>query len=276
MFMFGKRKIGIALCGGGARGLSHIGVLQVLEDLGVEIEGVSGSSIGAVIGAIYCAGVDLKEIELYINSMDWRSFLLFSDFSISRTGIINGRRVEEVLKKFLGNKTFADCIKDFCCVAVDIISGKKVLLNSGNLVEAVRASLSIPGFFVPVLKGEEMLVDGGIIEPLPTDVLKTLKVNFVIASSIIFEGEAEALKGDTQKSSNPNRKISTSLILDRSMSLIHSELVKNYLHDVQILIEPKVGDFGFLDFTKGKDIIERGRKAAIAKIPEIKKKLRLR
>jgi NTE family protein len=274
--MFGKRKIGIALSGGGARGLAHIGVLQVLENLGVEIKGVSGSSMGAVVGAIYCAGVNLKEMESYINSMDWRSFLLFSDFSISRSGIINGRRVEEVLKKFLGNKTFTDCAKEFCCVAVDIISGKKVLLNSGSLVDAVRASLSIPGFFVPVIKGEAVLVDGGIIEPLPIDVLKGMNVNFIMASSIIFEGEKEIYKGDIQKNSNSYRKISTSFVLDKSMSLIHSELVKNHLNDVQILIEPKVGDFGFLDFMKGKDIIERGRKAAIAKIPEIKKKLRLR
>jgi NTE family protein len=274
--MFGKRKIGIALSGGGARGLAHIGVLQVLEDLGVEISGVSGCSMGAAVGAIYCAGINLKEMESYVNSLDWRSFLLFSDFSLSRPGIINGRRVEEVLKKFLGDKTFADCAKDFCCVAVDIISGKKVLLNSGGLVDAVRASLSIPGFFAPVFKGEAMLVDGGIIEPLPTDVLKSLKVNFIIASSIIFESETEIYKGNVNENSNSGKKISASDVLDKSMNIIHAELVKNYLHDARILIEPKVGDFGFLDFTKGKDIIERGRKAAIAKIPEIKRKLRLR
>jgi predicted acylesterase/phospholipase RssA len=111
---------------------------------------------------------------------------------------------------------------------------------------------------------------------LPTDVLKSLKVNFIIASSIIFESEAEIYKGDVHKNSNSGKKITAGDVLDKSMNIIHAELVKNYLHDVQILIEPKVGDFGFLDFIKGKDIIERGRKAAIAKIPEIKKKLRLR
>ena len=274
--MLGKKKIGVALGGGGARGLAHIGVLQVLESLGLEISGISGCSMGAVIGAFYCSGITLKEIESYMGSLDWRSFLLFTDFSFSRRGLANGNRVEEVLRNFLGSKTFNDCIKQFCCVAVDIVTGKKVLLNSGSLVEAARASLSIPGLFSPVIRGQTMLVDGGIIEPLPTEVIKTLKVNFVIASSMLFENKEEIYRESLYKTIKRNKSISAISVIDRSFNIMEVELSRNYLNNVNILIESKIRDYSFLDFTKGKEIIECGRIAAEKKIPEIRKKLGLK
>ena len=278
--MFNKRRIGIALSGGAARALCHIGVLQVLEDIGVEISAVSGSSMGAIIGAIYSTGVDLKEMESFVTSTDWRSFLMFSFLPISRAGIVNDRKVEEVLKKFLGDKTFADCKKDFCCVAVDILNSRKVVFNSGSLREAVRASMAIPGVFVPVYRQNAILVDGGVMEPLPTEALKSLNVNFIIASSIIFESaKSDYTDHDSAariKNNSEGKKLSIQAILDKSMSMMHTQMVKSYCLDAQIIIEPKIGDFGSFDFTKGKDIIESGRKAAIEKIPEIKRKLRIR
>ncbi|MBE3085523.1 MAG: patatin-like phospholipase family protein [Bacteroidetes bacterium] len=278
--MFGKRRIGIALSGGAARALSHIGVLQVLEDVGVEISAVSGCSMGAIIGALYSTGFDLKEMESFITSTDWRNFLMLSFLSLSRAGIANDRKVDEVLKKLLGDKTFADCKKDFCCVAVDILNSKKVVFNSGSLREAVRASMAVPGVFAPVCQQDAMLVDGGVMEPLPTDALKSLNVNFIIASSIIFESaKSDYTDHDTVasiKNNSESKKLSIQAIIDKSMSMMHTQMVKSYLLDAQIIIEPKIGDFGFFDFSKGKDIIESGRKAAIEKIPEIKRKLRIR
>lgn len=278
--MFDKRRIGIALCGGAARALSHIGVLQVLEDVGVEITAVSGCSIGALIGAIYSTGFDLKEMESFVTSTDWRNFFILSFLSPLRTGIVNDRKVDEVLKKFLGGKTFADCKKDFCCVAVDILNSKKVVFNSGSLMEAVRASMAIPGVFPPVYQQDAMLVDGGVMEPLPTDALKSLNVNFIIASSINFESpKSDYTDYDKKTAANKkleSKKLSVRTILDKSMSMMHAQMVKSYLLDAQIIIEPKIGDFGFFDFSKGKKIIESGRKAAIEKIPEIKRKLRIR
>ncbi len=278
--MFGKRRIGIALSGGAARGLSHIGVLQVLEDIGVEISAVSGCSMGAIIGAIYSLGFSLKEMESFIAATDWRSFLIFSFLSLSRSGIVNDHKVDEVLKKFLDDKTFADCKKDFCCVAVDILNSKKVVFNSGSLREAVRASMAVPGIFPPVLLQDAMLVDGGIMEPLPMDALKSLNVNFKIASSIIFESTKSGYTDHDKKArANKNfdsKKFSIQTIIDKSMNMMHTQMVKSYLMDAQIIIEPKIGDFGFFDFSKSKEIIESGRKAAIEKIPEIKRKLRIR
>ena len=147
-------------------------------------------------------------------------------------------------------------------------------------MEAVRASMAIPGVFPPVYQQDAMLVDGGVMEPLPTDALKSLDVNFMIASSIIFESaKSDYMDYDKMTGGNKNsesKKLSIQAILDKSMSIMHTQMVKSYLLDAQIIIEPKIGDFGFFDFSKGKEIIESGRKAAIEKIPEIKRKLRIR
>jgi len=278
--MFGKRKIGIALSGGAARGLAHIGVLQVLDEIGVNISAVSGCSMGAIVGAVYSLGLDLKEIEDYIKNTDWKNFLLFSVLALSRAGIVNDYKVEEVFTKFFGNKTFDDCKKQFCCVAVDIVKGNKVVIKSGSIKNAVRASISVPGIFPPVYTDDGIFVDGGVMEPLPTEAIASLDCNFIIASSISFERDNlnDSKRGviDSKKSASDMKKMTIHSILDRSMNLVQAQLSKSYLERAQIVIEPKIGDFGFFDFAKGQQIIEAGRKAAIKKIPEIKKKLRLR
>ena len=305
-----KKKVGIALSGGAARGLAHIGVLEVLQELGVEPVAISGTSMGSIIGSFYCSGITLKEIEKYVGSMDWRSFLLFSDLALSHTGIINGRRVERVLKSFLEDKTFSDCSTDFCCVAVDLFTRKKAVLSSGRLLEAVRASISIPGFFSPIYLGGKLLVDGGLIEPLPTEAIKMFDVNFIIGSSITFEKDSEkyshlllnddpTLKGQVYDyhnigTGNPERSgslynifrsrlknenqrgISVQSILDTSLNIMHREMARRYVDLADIVIEPEVGDFGFFDLTRGSEIIKRGRAAAEAKADEIKRKLNLK
>jgi Predicted esterase of the alpha-beta hydrolase superfamily len=277
--MFKKPKIGIALSGGGARGLAHIGVLEVLDDLGIQINAVSGTSMGAIIGAAYCSSESLEETKRLFDSTDWKSFLVFSAFQLSRTGIVNEKKVGEILKIFLGDKTFEDCKKQFCCVAVDILSSTKIVLNSGSLREAALASFAIPGIFSPVCKGSWLLVDGGVMEPLPTIALQTLSPTFIIASSVVFDKmEPESLKKEDK--CNPklaeNEKMAIHAIIDKCMSIMQAQMVKSYLPYAQIVIEPRIGDFGFLDFGKSREIIEAGRVAAREKIPEIKKKLRIR
>lgn len=304
------KKVGIALSGGAARGLSHIGVLEVLRDLGVEVKAVAGTSMGSIIGSFLCSGVSLDEMGEYVESMDWKSFLLFSDLALSNTGIINGRRVERQLKKFLKDKTFDDCNIDFCCVAVDIFTREKAVLTKGRLRDAVRASISIPGFFSPICLDGRLLVDGGLIEPLPTEAIKVFDVDFVIGSSITFEKDSERYKylldenrtqdGDQtygyhnigignhdrlknmlnsfkyRLRRNNEKTVSVQSILDTSINIMHREIAFRYNELADVLIEPEVGDFGFFDLTRGSEIIQRGREAALAKTDEIRKKLRLK
>jgi len=304
-----KRKVGIALSSGAARALSHIGVLEVLEEMGVRPEAIAGTSMGAIIGSFYCTGVTLDEMKSYIKSMNWKSFLLFSDLALSKTGIINGGRIEDVLKKFLGNKTFDDCRIPFCCVATDLVKKEKIVLSEGKLIDAVRASISIPGFISAVYHNDKILVDGGIVEPLPVESIKAFDVNFIIASSISFnkgkekyarfldeensrlnsgEEEFKRQPGNNNRSMK-NRifnikklgimgervpeKLSVNRVLDTSFSIMHQELVKNHIKNADIIIEPEVGDFGFFDLVRGSQIIQRGVEAAQKKIPEIRRKL---
>ena len=276
--MFGRKKVGIALSGGAARGIAHIGVLQVLEQLGVQVDAVSGCSMGAIVGAIYSLGTPLKELEDYIENTDWRAFMVFSMFSLSKKGIINEHKIEEVLKKFLGNKTFDDCRIPFNTVAVDIISGKRVVFDRGSLIDAVRASIAVPGIIPPVCKDGMLLVDGGVIEPVPTEALRALKADFVIASSVSFESENDQVKKLEKCTLKDEdlKKISVQVIIDKSLSLVQNQMAKSYVDKADIVIEPKSGKFGFFDFIKGQEIIDSGRKAAIKKIPEIRRKLKIR
>ena len=298
--MWRRKKIGIALSGGAARGLCHIGVLEFLEELGIKIDIVAGTSMGSVIGAFYCSGVPLKEIKDYVDSMDWRSFLLFSDLAISNTGMINGKRVEQVLKKFLGDKTFSDCNKKFYCTAVDIFSRKRIILSEGKLIDAARASISIPGFFAPVHLDDMLLVDGGIIEPLPTETARSSGADIVIASSISFEKDREkygAVRKDrdipggghedgrsrthsglfrSKIKKDGSRTVNVQNILDTSFNIMQKEISRKYENIANIVINSEVGDFGFFDLTKGSEIIKRGRAAAESKEQEIRRKLRLR
>ena len=277
--MFKKPRIGIALSGGGARGIAHIGVLEVLDDLGIHIDAVSGTSMGAVIGAAYCIGSGLEEIKNLLSSTDWKNFMMFSAFQLSRTGIVNEKKVDELIKMFLGDKTFDDCKKQFCCVAVDILSSTKVILNSGILREAVLASIAIPGIFAPVCRDNLLLIDGGMMEPLPTMAIQTLKPTFIIASSIVFEtmkSEPAKIENGTDSKLAANTKMSIQAIIDKSMSVMHTQMVQGYLPYAQIIIKPRIGDFGFMDFNKSAEIVEAGRVAAIETIPEIKKKLRIK
>jgi len=277
--MLKKPKIGIALSGGGARGLAHIGVLEVLDGLGVQIDAVSGTSMGAIIGAAYSTHGGLKKAIKLLDSTDWKSFLVFSAFQLSRSGLINEKKVDELLKIFLGDKTFKDCKKQFCCVAVDILSSTKITLDSGSLREAVLASAAVPGIFRPVCRENFLLVDGGIMEPLPTIAIQAFNPTFLIASSIVFDKmnpESSGKENECDPKVPENKKMSIQTIIDKSMNIMQNQMVTNYLPYAQIVIEPRIGDFGFLDFRKSREIIEAGRIAAIEKIPEIKKKLKIR
>ena len=252
--------------------------------------------MGSIIGAFFCSGVRLEEIEAYVKAMDWKSFLLFSELAFSKTGIINWRRVEEELKKFLKDKTFSDCRIKFCCTAVDLITREKVILSDGKLLDAVKASIAIPGFFSAIRMNDQILIDGGIMEPLPTASLKTMGVNFTIASSIAFERDREKYISGLYGSNNDaspvknrpigyknrkkqkkydTKKLTIRNILDTSFSIMQQEMTKNFLDMADIVIEPEVGDFGFFDLTKGSEIIQRGVEAARGKAAEIKRKLYL-
>ena len=178
-------KFGLALGSGSARGMAHIGVIQVLEAYHIPIDMIAGTSIGSVVGSVYATGASVKQMKESALAMKHRkSFALF-DPTIPRSGLISGNRAEEILNSIaLKDKTFDDLKIPFSAVATDIKTGAKVILNQGSVIKAVRASISIPGIFTPVKYQDYYLVDGGVVDPVPVDVVQKMGADIIIAVSL--------------------------------------------------------------------------------------------
>lgn len=162
-----NKKIALVLSSGGARGIAHIGVIRELEARGYEITSVSGTSIGAVIGGFYAAG-KLDEYEAWVTGLGLYNVFNLMDFSFSTKGVIKGQRVFKKLREWMEGVTFEDLRIPFSCIAADLKKREEVVLDKGDVLAAIRASVAIPGYFEPsIVEGDTYLYDGGIVNPLP-------------------------------------------------------------------------------------------------------------
>lgn len=178
-----KERVGLVLGSGAARGLTHLGVISVLKRIGVEISYVSGTSIGALVGAFFAAG-KIDELDRLAASLSFRESLKLIDPVIPRSGLVEGKRIEAFIRDHLGDVSIQDLPIPFACVAADFRTGTEVVLDTGDLVRSVRASISIPGIFKPVYHRDMFLVDGGIVNPVPVEVVRKLGAEFIIAVDI--------------------------------------------------------------------------------------------
>ena len=258
------KKIGIALSGGGARGLANIGVLEVLESEGIHISAVSGTSMGSIIGALYCSGIQIPEILKFMETNTWKRFVIVSTLNLPNLPALNSRKSEKILNMFFEGKTFNECQRPFCVVAVDIISKKRVYITHGKLTDAIKASTAIPGIFEPLIRDNMILFDGGIIDPLPIDALRSLDVDFIIGVAL----------NNTDRKDIPTAKTSILSIIDLSLSIMEREIENPHLNKADVILQPNTGDYGLFEFGKALEIIEIGRNEARKKLPEIKKKIR--
>ncbi len=178
-------KFGLALGSGSARGMAHIGIIQVLEAYHIPIDMIAGTSIGAVVGSVYATGASVEQMKEAALAMKQRGSFAIFDPTIPRSGLISGNRAEEILNSIaLQDKTFDDLKIPFAAVATDIKTGAKVILNQGSVIKAVRASISIPGIFTPVKYQDYYLVDGGVVDPVPVDVVQKMGADIIIAVSL--------------------------------------------------------------------------------------------
>jgi len=180
--MTGRPRIGLALSGGGARGLAHVGVLSVLLEAGIPIDMVAGTSAGALIGGSYCAGLSLARLREFAGRVNWRYMARLSPTS---AGLMNFRRMEHWLNFLLGDLRFCDLLVPFAAVATDLDSGKPVVLSQGRVARAISASCSIQGIFVPVTIDGHRLVDGGISDNLPVDVVRRMGADYIIGVDLM-------------------------------------------------------------------------------------------
>lgn len=174
------KTIGLALGSGSARGLAHIGVLRALREAGLTVDVVAGTSIGALIGAVYAAG-KLDSLAATFQSFDRRRIASFFDVALPRSGLLDGARISALVRSHVPSETIAELPKPFAAVATDVASGEEVVIRSGDVIDAVRASISVPGILTPVRWNGRILVDGGLVNPVPVTAARALGAGVVIA-----------------------------------------------------------------------------------------------
>ena len=181
------KKFGIALGSGGARGVAHFGFLEVLKENGVRIDCICGASMGAIIGALFCAGVDREMILRRIEKLRQRQIMDFDVLFFKNRGLLKQDKAMRLLKELLGDLTFEDVKIPFCCSALDLLSGHTVCLQKGLLRECVMASSSVPGVFQPMKIGEYLCVDGGVINKVPVEMCRDMGADVVLGLDVLGE-----------------------------------------------------------------------------------------
>jgi len=258
-----KGKVGLALSSGAARGLAHIGVLAALEKEGIPIDMIAGTSMGALVGAVYAQGKDITQMKNLAIEWGSKRLSLLADPAVPRTGLIRGRRIEDMLKSIIGNIEFGDLKIPFACVATDITTGEKVVIKRGLVWKGVRASVSIPVLFTVAKWENRYLVDGALVNPAPVNVLKSMGADFIIAVNAIPDRSVGEVK-------EPN----IFNVLMQTIYIIAHWSLKSNLTGANVVIEPQVASIGYFDFHRAEECILQGEVAAQKLIPEIKEHLK--
>ena len=172
--------VGLALGSGSARGWAHIGVIRALADAGVTVDYVAGTSIGAAVGAVFASG-DLDALEDVARGLDWKQVASFYDAMLPKSGLIDGTKLSDFIRRHVKETRIEQLPIPYCAVATDLNTGDEVAIREGDIIEAVRASFSIPGVLTPVRWHGRILVDGGVVNPVPVNVLREMGADFVIA-----------------------------------------------------------------------------------------------
>ncbi|MFW6126306.1 MAG: patatin-like phospholipase family protein [Chloroflexota bacterium] len=253
------KKIGLALGGGAARGMAHIGVIKVLEEKGIVPHFIAGTSIGSIIGAIYAR--ELRADLLQEHAAEWSRWRIAQllDPILPRIGLIKGKKVEAVLDSYLGRLTFDDLKVPFACVAVDVDTGEEVLFKEGLVANAVRASISIPGVFVPVEWQGRLLIDGGVVNPVPVSTVREMGANYVIAVNVLPRPAGRVLEPCNE--ADP-RNLSIHAILMQTVNIASNIISRNALQGADLVIEPDVSHVSATDFHLAAEMIPPGRLAA--------------
>lgn len=267
------RVVGLALSSGGARGIAHVGVLQTLENAGIPIDMIAGTSAGSLFGGLYVTGKSPAEIADFarrlIKQIDFKSGLWDPKFSLPWNGLIKGKATARFLDKQFNHATFADTRIPFFVVAADVLTGEEVVFDSGSLADAVRASIGMIGIFAPYKIGDHHLIDGGAVNPVPASVLAERGANIIIASSVIPSLEEERARG--QVAAQRNQQPNFFGVLSNMMSIMEREIVKTRMAPVDVLIKPKVEIFTAMDYDNADDFLRLGQEAAEQNLPLLKK-----
>ena len=248
-------RIGIALGGGFARGIAHIGVLKVLEEENIAIQFVAGTSVGALIGAIYCSGASAAEMEEIACRVRFRDF---ARWTISRYGFASNRRMTGLLNNVLRVKSFEELRIPLAVAATDFASGTGVIFQSGPLVQPVRASCAYPGMFEPIRIADKILVDGMLAHPVPTKPLRDMGANRVLAVH---------LRGRWDVGGVPRHLFD---VIGQCFAIAQENSAALWRPWTDLVIEPEVKGFRYDDFEHSCELIRAGEAAMRAALPEVR------
>ncbi len=248
--------VGIALGGGFARGIAHIGVLKVLEEEGIPVRFVAGTSVGALIGAVYCSGVSAAELEKVAHSC---RFTTFARWTVSRYGFASNDRMVTFLKRTLQVTNFEQLQIPLGVTATDFNSGEGVVFHSGSIIDPVRASCAYPGMFLPVEIRGRYLVDGMLSHPVPTQPLLEMGAERVLAVH---------LKGQWAKDGAPRHLFD---VIGQSFAIAQDQMSHLWRSAADVLVEPDVASFAYDDFKHAAELIRAGEVAMRKALPEVRK-----
>jgi NTE family protein len=302
------KKIGIALGSGSARGWSHIGVIQSLQEAGIPIDITCGASIGALVAGSQAAGF-LGPLTRWARKLSWSHIVGFMDMMIPRSGLVEGEKITGYLRETLADPKIEELAIPFLAVATDLKTGKEVWLREGSLIDAVRASISLPGIFTPCAWNGQWLVDGGLVNPVPVSPCRAMGADIVIAVNLNSDimgksrvrrmadpptngrngaspgalGRWAAFLNRTAEKSKlslfqqlfqeqPGRGPSVFDVLATSVKIMQDAITRQRLlaEPPDILVTPKLAHIGLMDFTRAEESIEEGKRAMDLLIPMLR------
>ncbi|MFA9557343.1 patatin-like phospholipase family protein [Evansella sp. AB-rgal1] len=252
-----KPTIGLALGSGGSRGFAHIGVLKVLKEHGVSIDYIAGSSMGALIGVLYGAGYEATMLEKMALQFR-RKYLL--DFTVPKMGFIKGDKAKQLIKMLVNQKKIEDLSPPVYVITTDLMKGEKVIFKKGDIAQAVRASIAIPGIVVPETIDGKLYVDGGVVDRVPVSVVKEMGADIIIAVDVSYVDEEPEI---------------TSIydVIIQSMDIMEKEVMRHREIETDIMIRPSLSHISSTQYSNVQEIIQSGEAEAEKHIEQLKKKI---
>lgn len=246
-------KVGLALGSGGAKGFAHVGVLKALEENGVQVEFVSGSSMGSLVGAFYATGMRPDFMDRLARTLSWRHWV---DVTVPRVGLIAGKRIHEMVTLLTRGVDFSKTNIPLAIVSTELMTRRLVTFTTGRVSDAVRASISIPGVFVPYVRDDGVFVDGGVMERVPISAVKALGARRVIAVDV-----ATVMKDEV-----PSTMLDVIML---SLDAMMGQLLQHKLPTADVFIAPDLSDIGTSQFHRAAEAIEIGYEATLAAMDRI-------
>lgn len=288
-------RIGLALGSGSARGWSHIGVIRVLERAGIAPDIVCGTSIGSLVGAAYADG-QLERLETWVKSLTWQTVVSLLDFTIDG-GLIEGGKLLAFFRTHFKDKDITRMPKSFGAVATELVTGREVWLRQGSVIDAVRASMALPGLFTPAQHDGRLLVDGGLVNPVPVSLCRAMGADIVIAVDLNWDlmgrhVEPEAAPAETMpgalasllgklplglgrlKSGPPASTEMPSIfdVLSISLNIMQVRITRSRLagEPADVMIRPRLAELALMDYHRAAPAIAEGERAAEQVLPELR------